>query len=443
MLVKAEEYTKALAYFKQGKMAYSPEEIADNSYLTADMLKCLRKTLSFGSAETYLSIYNIEIGEDSPPEIISAWMLLLYDWYKHTTEATSERNGTTSEPANSIVKKISKDIPYLSNGKSDFAKDFYNNLVAKILKTETKRENVDWDTVCMLCESTDPDLLRTECFKAKFIKNGQEKDNELASTQEEWYAQYSKALFATERYEACIHICESALSKIKKLHYSNSLWFQRRIAQCEYKQNKTQDAIGRYEKIIKLKAEWFLLAELAQLYQATGHTIKAGEQMRQAMMTPGDLRYKVELIEQLGDSYAELNDAALAKEHYKLAVGIRYEAGWKASAKLLSKADIKLGKEENLVVRELLAKLQKIWKASGTQAEANKKTIGRIIKLGTPKDAGTDIWIKAENGETLYAFVRKEDASFAQLTPGIKLRFLIKEVPDKSLNRAVKLEIVK
>ena len=42
MLVKAEEYTKALAYFKQGKMAYSPEEIADNSYLTADMLKCLR-----------------------------------------------------------------------------------------------------------------------------------------------------------------------------------------------------------------------------------------------------------------------------------------------------------------------------------------------------------------------------------------------------------------
>lgn len=437
-LVKTGNYKAALSFFKREKTTFTPNEIASNVFIVSDVLKCLRMTKAYTAAGRFLAIYKINIDKNCDNGIIFAWTLTLYDWYKELYKEESKPSYKKSE---AIVSEISDLMPLLQIIETEFAQDFYNTIVLKVLKTETKNKDINWTLLARFCESISPEQLHTKCHEMTVEKNNRKKVIQMASIKEEWYSQYSKALYATERYVECITICETAMATINQLHYSNDVWFKRRIAQSYNKLGKLKESQTVYESIIKRKDDWFILSELGDIYKKLAHFEQARETMQEAMLKYGDLNFKIDLIENLGSVYELLGEKGLAKKHFTLAVVIRTKAGWRISEKLRCKSDYNIQAEDLDILHDsLLSKLQKQWSQTSAKNRKEITYAGEIIRIAPPKDAGTDIWIKSENGKNYYAFVRKTDPLYSEIRKGVTVSFQVKPMPDKPLNRAIKIK---
>ena len=455
----SEQYAEALSYFKQHKSAFTKEDIAGNQYLIADMLKCLKLTGAYEAAGKFMVIYGVILNEDTPERVLNGWLLVLYDWYKSMQPKDDESgfvdyeenkaSKQTQQNQEKIVRQFITLMPLLSKHTSEFAKDFYNLIVFKVLKSESRKEQINWKLINEFCKSIAPLKLKTNCQEVTFSSKGREKTTELASVLEEWYAQYSKSLFALGDYNLCLEICQEAFTNIGKMHYSNEIWFSRRMAQCLSKQGNIASAISNFEKIIAKKSDWFMLAELADLYCKLGKNKKAIHLMHQAMIQPGDLGFKVELVEKLGDLYSIVDNQELKMDHYRLAIAIRKSESWNIDPQLLEKA----GSFDNIDAVEhrnkLFRKLQAIWKTNLTQngnaptiPQSNEQLTGKVISLSAPKEAGIDIRIKASNGKQYYAFIQRTSSIYAKVKEGVTLGFEVKPIPDRKLDKAIKIRYI-
>ena len=457
-LTASEQYADALSCFKKNKTSFTREEISGNQYLVADVLKCLRLTEAYEAAQKFMTIYGIVPDNDTPERVLNAWLLVLYDQYK-LMQSKDDNSGLIDPGENKASNQIQQSqekivsrfitlMPLLSKQKSEFARDLYNLIVLKVLKSEIKRAQINWKLVNEFCRSIDPLKLKTTCQEVTFSSKGREKTTELASVLEEWYAQYSKSLFALGDYKLCLAICQEAFTGIGKMHYSNEIWFSRRMAQCLSKQGNIASAISQFEKIIAKKSDWFMLAELADLYYKSGNKEQAIRLMHQAMIQPGDLGFKVELVEKLGDMYSGDEKAKLKTEHYRLAIAIRQSEGWKVDHTLIEKVGAFHTKDFVQDKTELFRKLQGIWKSSvgkiehnTTISQKNNRLIGKIISLSIPKEAGVDIRIKSTNGKQYYAFIERNNPIYSKINEGVTLSFEIKPLPDKKLDKAIKIRI--
>lgn len=437
-LVKVGQYKEALSHFKINKEQYNHAEIASDAYLTGHMLQCMRMTRAWNAAEKYLQIYGIAINHETSERVLTAWILTLYDQYKSL--------GENEGPHKGLIGKISSTLPLLASLESEFSESLYNNVVARILKTESKKMQPDWQLIGGFCASVNPDKLNSEPHKITINQKGVEKESELSSLLEEWYAQYSKSLLSIADYKKCIAVSEEALEKIKRMHYSNDIWFARRIAQSHAKLGKTETAIAWFEKILKRKNDWFLLSETAALHKMKGDLEKALVLMRQAMAKPGDINFKVEIIERLGDIYAELKDESTAKDHWQLAVSIRRCEGWKIDRELESKAAGATENEDASALKQsLIRKLRTVWADSQSAAKSadSQRMGGKVSRMSTPKEAGVDIWIRATDGKEFYAFIRRNDEIFTNLKVGTSVSFHMKPIADRPLDRAVGIKEIR
>jgi tetratricopeptide (TPR) repeat protein len=458
-LTASEQYADTLSYFKKNKTTFSKEEISGNQYLVADVLKCLRLTGAYEAAQKFMTIYSIILSDSTPERILNAWLLVLYDWYKSilTNNGGSKLNEENDKKANiqlqqaqdKIVRQLITLLPLLSKQTGEFAFDLYNLLVLKVLKSETKMTHINWRLINDFCISVDPMKLKTSTQEVTFNNKGREKTSELASVLETWYAQYSKSLFALGDYSACLKICQDAFANITKMHYSNEIWFSRRMAQCLKMQGDIASAITKFEKIIVRKSDWFMLAELADLHSQSGNKEKALLLMHQAMLQPGELSYKVELLEKLGDLYTGSENTQLKNNHYKLAIAIRQSAGWKVEPSLYKKGEMLNNTDVTLEEKNMLfRKLHGEWKSSvgiiehnTVSSQKNDRLTGEIIFLSIPKEAGVDIRIKSTNGKQYYAFIERINPIYSKIKEGVTLSFEIKPLPDKKLDKAIKIRI--
>ncbi|OJV38773.1 MAG: hypothetical protein BGO29_14120 [Bacteroidales bacterium 36-12] len=440
-LVQQKLYAEALTYFKQNKAQYKTDDIKSNDYLTSDMLTCLRMTNAFDAAEQYLQIYNIEINEHTSERVLTSWLLILYNWYKSNTNVENKIS-------KNVVRKISQALPLLAIQTSEFSSNFYNNIVRMVFRIESKKQQIDWDLLLQFCESVEPSKLQENCYQVTIKHKSEEKQSELASVREDWYTLYSKALYARAKYDKCIEISKEALDVISKMHYSNDIWFSRRIAQCMGKQGNLDIAIQEFKKITKQKKDWFLLSELANLYHQNKNLPKALELMQNAMTKPGDINYKVELIENIGDVYAELDKKELSRQHYQLAICIRRREDWKVERTLFQKSGEFLPQEDiKLIESRLLQQLRLEWNKSlqkkelpHKSSETKQRIQGKVLRMSLPKEAGIDIRIKADNGQQYYAFIRREDTIYSKIAIGLSISFEVIKINDKPLDKAIKIK---
>jgi len=458
-LTASEQYADTLSYFKKNKTTFSKEEISGNQYLVADVLKCLRLTGAYIAAEKFINIYGIVLNDSTPERILNAWLLVLYDWYKSiltnnggtklNEEDANKASNQQQQNQEKIVRQLITFLPLLSKQTGEFAFDLYNLVVLKVLKSETKMTHINWKLIHDFCISVDPMKLKTSTQEVTFNNKGREKTRELASVLETWYAQYSKSLFALGDYSACLKICQDAFANITKMHYSNEIWFSRRMAQCLKMQGDIASAITKFEKIIVRKSDWFMLAELADLHSQSGNKEKALLLMHQAMLQPGELSYKVELLEKLGDLYTGSENTQLKNNHYKLAIAIRQSAGWKVEPSLYKKGEMLNNTDVTLEEKNMLfRKLHGEWKSSvgiiehnTISSQKNDRLTGEIISLFIPKEAGVDIRIKSTNGKQYYAFIERINPIYSKIKEGVTLSFEIKPLPDKKLDKAIKIRI--
>jgi len=432
-LTVSQKYADALAFFKENKQFFVKEKISGNVYLVADMLRCLRKTGAFEAAAKFVEIFGVSIDEHTHERILTAWALVWYDYYKSKDLIQYD---------DVFWGRLFTALILLAGLKTDIAANIYNLAAKLLLRTESHRRTFPAALIRRICESIDPEYLSVECHEIEIERKGNVSRKELASIREDWYVQYSKSLYITAEYELCISICNAAFEKIKKMHYSNEIWFSRRIAHCMAKQGRIDEAIRSFEKLTLKKGDWFMIAELASLYRQSGNNDKALVLMHRAMCLPGELKFKIELIGQIAEMYELKNELSLAGDHRYLTWLIMKIEQWRPDPRLTMQVGTDCSEQEaGRLIIQLQRKLQKIWSVDAGVAE--KKSLdgkqlksGKIMKTGIPKEQGTDVWILADHGERLYGFIKRETKLHKSISLGLRVRFTVLAAHAGKLNIA-------
>ena len=442
------KYKEALSFFKENKTSFTETEISNNPYLIADILFCLRGENFFDAGFLFLNTYGIEINEETSERILTAYGQLLWSKYKaenadgndnlenegnpfeeeESTESHKNFNGT--KPA--LLSKIQDLIPLLYNQNTEFVKTLTSQLFSIVLKSEKQRPAPNWKLINDFCDEFDPNNLSVECRTIKVERKGKMKDMELASDKESWFAYKTKALFKLENWAQCFELSKVALDSFKVFHYSNEIWFARRIALCKKNLGNPSEAIAELLAILNKKKEWFIQTEVAQLYLEANDIENAFKYAIQAVTNWGDLEFKVELLSLLGKILRLKNDNELAFKHYSLSKFLRQKEGWKVNQELIEKLEAfdypEIPADD---ISKLKSELKNYWSTLGTME-------GVILKILHDNERGKDGFLKCNNTEHYFSVSGNSD-----LTPKIetntKVLFQLIETGEKVSAKIIKI----
>ena len=266
-LNKGKKFSDSLKYFKENKVQFTPEQIASNDYLISGMLTALRQTGNFDNAFKFLELYKITINENTKEIILTAYGWLLYSKFKvenqlnesyqiesdifddEEIETTSSHHCTKSD----IIQKIEYFLPLILKVNNEYAYSVFSNLFTSVLKAEKKKPNANWKLVSDICDLISPEQLHSDCRTIEVERKGQKKPMELASDKENWFAYKSKALMKLGIFQECYEVSKQALELFDIFHYSNDIWFARRIALSKKSLGNSADAITGLQQVLQKK----------------------------------------------------------------------------------------------------------------------------------------------------------------------------------------------
>ena len=460
-LNKEKNYTVTLKYFKENKTQFTTEQIASNDYIISAMLTALRQTGNFDNAFRFLDLYNVSIDENTKEIILTSYGWLLYSKFKlenqlsesqhieseifedEDIEATSNHHYNKTE----IIQKIESFFPYILKINNDYAYSVVSNLFNSVLKAEKKKPNANWKLVSDICDLITPSKLHTDCRTIEVERKGQIKPMELASDKENWYAYKSKALMKLGRFQECYEFSKQALDLFEVFHYSNDIWFARRIALSKKNLGNPAEAIEDLEQILRRKKEWFIQKELAVLYQEAGDNDKAFNYAISAINNFGDLEYKIDLLYLLGELLKSQDESDLAFKHFTLSQLIRVKEEWSIPPKLQSelqqfnKSPISLDK-----LQDLKLELKKYWNSfnpqrNETRQNTTQKITGKIDKILHNDEKGADGFIKYDFNKSIYFRVNITDDIIKKIVIGLEVDFKVLPAKDDKKEKAINLNI--
>lgn len=464
-LKKEKKYSDALSYFKVNKTNFSKEQLSNNEYIVSDIISCLRYTNQFDAGFQFLTIYDIKIDDSQKERILSAYGWLLWSKYKAENENASNFDDETQffdededdfqhqsfhYDKNELIERIETLIPILLALNSEFSKTLVSNLFSIVLKSEKKKPAPNWKFVNDFCNQIDPTLLSTDCSTIQIERKGRTQDMELASDFENWYAYKTKALMKLGEWQECFDTSKEALEKIDNFHYSNDVWFSRRVALSKKNLGNTEDTIEEFETILKKKREWFIQKELAELYVEKDDFDKAFKMAIDAINNFGPLEFKVDLLFLLAKILNKQGQSDLAFKHLSLSKLVRQGEEWKVPQKLFDElnqfeqSEIPLSELKNLK-----SELKKYWNGFNKNDNRHKtpkhssnsgNLQGEIIKLLHDNERGKDGFIKSEDNEFYFSASPNWHLT-TELTVGKKVVFKVIPAEDgkKEQTRILKL----
>ncbi|MNY02648.1 hypothetical protein D3C86_1352280 [compost metagenome] len=274
------------------------------------------------------------------------------------------------------------------------------------------------------CNLVSVDNLDTECKTIEVERKGEKKPMELASDKENWYAFKTKALFESQQYQECFELSKKALETFEKFHYSNEIWFARRIALSKKHLGNSADALNELLQVLRRKKEWFIQNEVAEIYKENGDFDRAFKYAIEAINNFGDLEYKVGLLVLIANILEQKQENELSFKHYMLSKLLRQQEEWKVPQTLdyalqnLGFAQIPLEQLQNLK-KELknywnTFKQKQVKPFDKTNTIINQNIEGEIIEIRNDNERGKDGFLKS-NGQKYYFSV----SSNFHLTPNI------------------------
>lgn len=460
-LNKEKKFDAALKYFKDHKVQFTDRQISESVYVVAAMITALRHTNNFANAFKFIGRYKIILTEDTNEMVLNAYGWLLYFTFKAENmdhdhrpgleemfedEDTPGENDGVHFNQSETIERIEKIIPLLLRFDDGFAYPIVSNLFNTILKAEKRKLNANWKLVNDICGLISPDQLRTECKTIEVERKGQKKPMELASDRENWFAYKSKALMKLGRFQECFEVSKIALDSFETFHYSNDVWFARRIALSKMNLGNAAEAITELEQILRRKKEWFIQKELAVLYFQNGNPDQAFKYAIAAITNFGDLEYKVDLLYLLGELFKAKQLNELAFRHFSLSQMIRVKEAWKIPPKLttaLSQFEMAAIPIEKF--QELKSELKRYWATiNPPQNRSNENTgqlnSGKIDKILHNDEKGADGFIRYDGRKTIYFRVNATDGIVKKLTPGLEVNFKILPTANDKKEKAVQLK---
>lgn len=368
-LNKEKKFAEALQFFKDNKTAFTPEQIGLNKFIVYEMISALIETNRY--------------------DVIFAFI---------------EQHNVVLEP---------KDFGFL-------------------LKKFKDKPAVNWTVVNKFCDLISVEALDTECRTIEVERKGEKKPMELASDKENWYAFKTKALFETGMYQECFEVSKQALEAFEEFHYSNEIWFARRIALSKKHLGNSDEALNELLKILRRKKEWFIQNEVAEIYKENGDFDKAFKYAIEAINNFGDLEYKVGLLVLIGDILAKKQENELSFKHYMLSKLLRQQEEWKVPQTLdyaLQNLDFaQISMEQLPSLRKELKNYWNSFKSKQTiksTANNNQKLIGKIDKILHNDEKGVDGFIKYDNNRSIYFRLQATDRLIRNLNIGFEVTFKI------------------
>lgn len=390
-LVREEKFAEALEYFRENKGEFTPAQIGTNKYIVSDIIKCLIELNHYDAIFIFLEMHDAII-----------------------------------DPGN---------FPFL-------------------LKRFKDKTTSNWTVVNKFCSLISPDLLSTECRTIEVERNGKKRPMELASAKEDWYAYKTKALFEIQEFEECLAVSKKALESFEKFHYSNEVWFARRIALSKKSLGNATEALNELLEALKRKNEWYIQKEIADIYKESGDTESAFRYAIDAINNYGDLEYKVTLLELLGELLVAKDQPDLAFKHYSLAQLLRQDLEWSIPQRL---ADALNQFQREAIpadqIDNLIEELKQYWRSQRSrQTESNRPAnrnnnssflTGQIEKILNKNERGADGFIKYGNNQTVYFRVKATDPVIQHLTVGVTVSFKIYPATDGKKDQAGNLKVNK
>ncbi len=212
----------------------------------------------------------------------------------------------------------------------------------------------------------------------RYILEPSGKTRELSSLKEDFYKLKSDFLLNNKQYEECIVCCNEAIETIDNFHYSNEIWFSRKISMALGYLGNIDEAIHKLEKLIVVSDKWFLLYEIGKYYQQLNQYDNALKYMLRAVCTKDPEKMKVSLIETIGDLFNKLGDKSFAQDNFIYARQIRKDNGWSVSFNL----NKKIAEDRTITFKEIKNKwFHKLYKMIGSKQ-------GKVAKLFQNKSGG-------------------------------------------------------
>lgn len=464
-LKKEKRYSDALSHFKENKANFTKEQLSDNEFVVSDIISCLRYTDQFDAGFQFLKIYDIKIDDYQKERILTAYGWLLWSKYKAENVNTSysvdetqffdeDENDSQEQnfhyDKNELIERIEVLIPILLGLNSDFSKTLVSNLFSIVLKSEKKKPAPNWKLINDFCSQIDPALLSTDCSTIQVERKGRILDMELASDFENWYAYKTKALMKLGEWQECFKTSKEALEKIENFHYSNDVWFSRRVALSKKNLGNTEDTIEELETILKRKREWFIQKELAELYFEKDNLHTSFKLAIDAINNFGALEFKVDLLYLIAKILNKQGKSDLAFKHLSLSKLIRQDEEWKVPQKLFDELNQFDQNEVPLTeLKSLKSELKKYWNGFNKNYKRQKtpnhrdnsdNLQGEIIKLLHDNERGKDGFIKSDNNEFYFSASPNWHLT-SKLTVGKKVAFKVLPAIDgkKEQTRILKL----
>lgn len=345
----------------------------------------------------------------------------LYGWCVYDLEIKPAREG---EPAD--VKTFFKAAEAITQLTLQEAYSPYERTVFEVLRYLKERQTYPADQVLAWCDKLDPDQLSTE---SRTYTGRDGKERVEASPLEQWYSNRTKALEHLRRWEELIVVCNEALDRLTEFHYSDDIWFRRRIATAKAELGDTSAAIGDLKALVRLKPDWFIQAELARLLHQAGHDEEALDYAVDAALGPAELHYKWELFVLMGDLLAAQGKPELAGQHYRLASAVRAGQGWREDADLAQQLRA-LPPAPDQPAAELARELEGTWRA--LKFADQERNTGEIERADAGKRNG---FIRTHDGRRIFFRYRSFVSPRDRLMIGAKVSFFLQSSFDKTKNR--------
>jgi len=455
---QAKDYNAALQHFREHYKEYTYDEIQTNTFVISSILTALRHSkceLWFRKSIKFLNFYKVLMNEHTHQRILNAYGWILFSKLKENALGTSEDTEEFKDnyydeehvgdeehsqlEKNDLRENVLSFIPLIKNQNDEYSLTLLSQLFAQVIKTEKSKPHISWQFIDSFCDMFNPNQLQQDCFKGEVEIKGRMQSKEFASVRETWYSVKTKALFKQNKYAECFSLSKKALESFSRFHYSNDIWFARRIALSRIKTGNAVDAIADLHDILLKKREWFIQKEISELYFKIGETEIAFNYAIQAINNYGDLEYKVGLLALLGEVLKKKNQNELAFKHFSLSYLIRVEQDWKIPASL--SVSLKEFNKENIAINkinELKRELQTFWKESVRKDQLS----GRIDHILHDNERGVVGYIRYDDQKQIYFSVNRTNMIADKLIVGVPVEFIILPAIEGKKERASHLRLI-
>lgn len=304
----------------------------------------------------------------------------------------------------------------------------YTQTIFKILEYLNDKAIYPTDKILEWTNKLNYEILDNTPFS---FTDNEGKTRELAPKKEQYFMWRTKALLEKGLFEECIELSQKALDTFENFHYSNEIWFARRISLSYKGLGQPEIALEQLKFLLKRKNEWFIHKEIAEIYFEQGNNEQALKFAINSALGFGDADKKLNVYKLLSEILISTNQNEEAKKHIEFMYQIRKANEWKIDndlQNLISKFQIDTTKTINL--RDFERELKQLWEklkfSDQTQLTGTIKSILPNGKAG---------FIETENKKSYYFQLRSFKAKPALAKVGQKVTFFLEEGFDTKKNQ--------